>query len=173
MTKWKAAPESYLKGALSQLTYWLWEGGKHFFQFYDPIPFVNISHNINFLSFSAAGEANGNQSEGKYFIKESEFNVNRWHSHYQVIGGSMGIAWAGDPTQLPLGDTHKLLDASWDEDAPCFRPSGAKGQAIPGLSVSSQGIWEKFGKPWQTSIDHCLELWISVAAVNRQGLYRK
>lgn len=128
-------------------------GGEHFFfQFYDLIPFINISHNINFFSFSAAGEANGKQSEGKYFIKESEFNVNRWHSHYQVIGGSVGIAWVGDPTQLPLGDIHKLLDASWDEDAPMFQPFGGK----------------RAGRPWSLSLQsgHLGEVWLAMADID-------
>lgn len=145
VTEWSVAPESYLKGAaLCWLTVFM--GGEHFFQFYDPIPFVNISCNIHFFSFSAAGEANGNQSEGKYFIKESEFNVNWWHSHYQVMGGR----WALLGLEIPPSchwETHTSCWTQAETKMPlCFSLSGAKGQAVPCLSVFSQDIWERFGK---------------------------
>lgn len=40
----------------------------------------------------------------------------------------------------------------------CFSLSGAKGQAVPCLSVFIQGIWELFGKLRQTSMHHGIEL---------------
>lgn len=73
-------------------------------------------------------------------------------------GGSMGIAWTGDPTQLPLGDTHKLLDASLDEDAPVFQPFGGKRSGRP-LSIRLQsGHLGEVWQVWQTSMHHCIEL---------------
>lgn len=75
----------------------------------------------------------------------------------------MGITWAGDPTQLPLGDTHKLLDASGDEDAPMFQTFAGKRAGRP-LSRRPQS--GHLGKVCQTigdiSVRRCVELGIRV-----------
>lgn len=93
-------------------------------------------------------EGSGNLSERKYFIKESEFNVNRWHSHYRVMGGSVGIAWAGDSPSCHW-ETHTSCWTQAEMKMPlCFSLLGAKGQAVPCLSVFCQGVSERFGERW-------------------------
>lgn len=142
--------------ALSWLTGF--EEGKKiiFFQFYDPIPLVNISNNIHSFSFSAAGEASENQRERKYFIKESEFNVNGWHSYYQVIWGQWASLGLGIPPSCHW-ETHTSCWTQAEMKMPlCFSALGAKGHAVPCLYVFSRHL----GEVWQTSMDHSIELWI-------------
>lgn len=150
-------------------------GERVFFQFYDPISFVNISCDIHFFSFPATGKANGNQSGGKNFIKSRSSmltdgtTITKW---WGVRG-----AWLGLGASLGLGippschwETHTSCWTQAEMKMPlCCSLSEAKGQAVPWLSVLSQDIWESFGKLWQTSVCHCVELWISVDALNTQG----
>lgn len=69
-----------------------------------------------------------------FFIKGSEFNVSPLHSHYRIMGW-VGIAVAGGPIQLPLGDTHKLLDRG--KDAPYTPASRGCQSALPLILIPS------------------------------------
>lgn len=69
-----------------------------------------------------------------FFIKGSEFNVSPLHSHYRIMGW-VGIAVAGGPIQLPLGDTHKLLDRG--KDAPYTLTSRGCQSALPLILIPS------------------------------------
>lgn len=87
VTERRVASESYLKGAA--LRWGFGRGKKHLFPILWSNSFCKYFQQFWFIFIFCQlwKEGTGNLRERKYFIKESEFNVNRWHSHYRVLGG--------------------------------------------------------------------------------------
>lgn len=149
MTERRVASESYLKGAA--LKWGFGRGKKHFFQFYDSIHFVNISSNFDLFSYSASFGRKALETYVKASILlKSQSSMLTDGTAITACWGVSGHHLGWGFTQLPLGDSHKLLDTSWDEDAPMFQLFEGKRSGCPlSLHLHSGHL----GEVWRAAAD--------------------